>query len=178
MGESEVALDAAIAAFHASPSLAAYQAAEELADEEWPAVLKTLLESLAEKETSQRTALRHVEIYCYAEEYEKAIAIADRFSDYEVVRPVVEAVWEDHPHWTIDACKEQAEPIIEEGASQRYRHAVRWLEYAGKAAQASDQLDEWRTYVRDIRDEQYQKYKLRPMLDDLLAEFSPRSNSR
>jgi uncharacterized Zn finger protein len=172
MGESEIALEAAIAAFDASPTLAAYQATEELAGEEWPTVREELLESLADRDTRQRTARRHVEIFLYAERYDEAIAIADRFSDYKVVEPVVEAVWEDHPHWTIDACKEQAEPIIEEGQSQRYRHAVDWLEYAGKAAQASGQLEEWCAYVEDLRDEHHQKYKLRPMLEDLLEEFS------
>jgi len=172
MGESEIALEAAIAAFDASPTLAAYQATEELAGEEWPTVREELLASLADRTTRQRTARRHVEIFLYAERYEEAIAIADRFSDYKVVEPVVEAVWEEHPRWTIDACKEQAEPIIEEGQSQRYRHAVDWLEYAGKAAQASGNLDEWCAYMEDLRDEHYQKYKLRPMLEDLLEEFS------
>jgi len=172
MGESEIALEAAIAAFDASPTLAAYQATEELAGEEWPTVREELLESLADRDTRQRTAQRHVEIFLYAERYDEAIAIADRFSDYKVVEPVVEAVWEEHPHWTIDACKQQAKPIIEEGQSQRYRHAVDWLEYAGKAAQASGNLDEWRAYVEEIKDDHYRKYKLRPMVEDLLEEFS------
>jgi len=172
MGESDIALEAAIAAFDASPTLAAYQAAEELAGEGWPDVREEVLESLAARNTRQRVARRHVEIFLYADRYDEAIAIADRFSDYKVVEPVVEAVWEEHPHWTVDACKEQAEPIIEEGQSQRYRHAVRWLEYAGKAAQVSGQFDEWCAYVAELRDEHYQKYKLRPMLDDLLEEFS------
>jgi uncharacterized Zn finger protein len=172
MGESEIALEAAIAAFDASPTLAAYQATEELAGEDWPTVREELLESLADRDTRQRTARRQVEIFLYAERYDEAIAIADRFPDYKVVEPVVEAVWEEHPHWTIDACKEQAEPIIEEGQSQRYRHAVDWLEYAGKAAQASGQLEKWCPYVECLRDEHYQKYKLRPMLKDLLEEFS------
>ena len=35
----------------------------------------------------------------------------------------------------------------------------------------ADELDEWRKYVETIQDDHYQKYKLRPMLDDLLEEF-------
>jgi uncharacterized Zn finger protein len=171
MDEHDVALEAAIAAFEASPTLAAYQATEELADDDWPDVREELLEALADRDTTQRVARRHVEIFLYAERYDEAIAIADRFSDYKVVEPVAEAVWEDHPQWTTDACKEQAEPIIEEGQSQRYRHAVDWLETAGKAAEAAGELDEWRAYVEGLRDEHYQKYKLRPMLEGLLEEF-------
>ena len=171
LGEHDVALEAAVAAFNASPTLAAYQAAEELAGDDWSNVREELLASLADRDTTQRVAPRHVDIFLYADRYDEAIAIADRFSDYKVVEPVAEAVWADHPQWTIDACKEQAEPIIDEGQSQRYRHAVDWLEIAGKAAEAAGEFDEWRTYVEGLRDEHYQKYKLRPMLEELLEEF-------
>ena len=171
MGEDDLALEAAVAAFEAAPTLGAYQTAEELAGDEWPDVRETLLDSLANRDTTQRTAPRHVEIFLYAERYGEAIAIAERFSDYKVVEPVAEAVWEDHPQWTIDACKEQAEPIIEEGQSQRYRDAADWLEIAGKAAVAAGEVDEWRTYVETLRDEHHRKYKLRPMLEELLEEF-------
>ena len=174
MGEPEVALEAAVAAFKASPTLVAYQATEELADEGWPAVREELLEALANRDTTQQSAQRHVEIFLYAEQYDEAIAIADRFSDYTVVEPVADAVYEERPQWTIDACKAQAEPIIEEGKSQRYRHAVDWLETAGNAADAAGELDEWRGYVQDLRDKHYQKYKLRPMLEELLEEFEDR----
>jgi uncharacterized Zn finger protein len=177
MGEQDVALEAAVITFTASPSLPAYQAAENLAGEDWPTVRKELLESLADRDTNQRTARRHIEIFVYAERYGEAIDIADRFSDYKTVEPVVEAVWADRPQWTIDACKEQAEPIIEEGQSQRYRHAVDWLETAGNAAEAAGDLDEWRDYVEGLRDEHYQKYKLRPMLEELLEEFDGRSHN-
>ncbi|OYR63226.1 hypothetical protein DJ83_03215 [Halorubrum ezzemoulense] len=172
LDEPEVALEAAIAAFEASPTLAAYQAAEELAGEEWMTIREELVTSLRNKDTTQRVARRHVEIFLYAEQYEGAIDIADRFSDYKVVEPVVEEVWDEHPDWTIDACKEQAKPIIEEGQSQRYRHAVQWLETAGKAARVVGKLDEWCVYVEDLRDEHYRKYKLRPMLEELLEGFT------
>ena len=174
MSEPEVALKAAITAFKASPTLVSYQATEERAGEDWPAIREELLEALANRDTTQQSAQRHVEIFLYAERYDEAIAIADRFSDYKVVEPVADAVWNERPQWTIDACKAQAKPIIEEGKSQRYRHAVDWLETAGNAADAVDELDDWRDYVQDLRDDHYQKYKLRPMLEELLEEFEDR----
>ena len=69
---------------------------------------------------TRRVARRHVEIFLYADQCNGAIAIADRFSVYEVVEPIVETVWETHPQWTIDACKARAEPIIGEGQLQPY----------------------------------------------------------
>ena len=91
-----------------------------------------------------------------------------------MVGPVADAVFGERPQWAIDACKAQADPIIEERKSQLYRHAVDWLETAGNAADAADELDEWRGYVQDLRDDHYQKYKLRPMLEDFLEEFEDR----
>jgi uncharacterized Zn finger protein len=174
MDEHDAALEAAVAAFEAAPTLAAYQATEELAGENWPAVREELLEALADRDTTQRSAQRHVEIFLYAEQYDEAITIADRFPDYTVVEPVADAVFEERPQWTIDACKAQAEPIIEEGDLQQYRHTADWLETAGKAANAAGELDEWRGYIQDLRDDHYRKYKLRPMLDELLEEFEGR----
>jgi uncharacterized Zn finger protein len=174
MDDHDIALEAAAVAFEAAPTLAAYQATEELAVEDWPAVREELLETLADRDTTQRSAHRHIEILLYAERYDEAIAIADRFSDDRVVEPVADTVFEERPQWTIDACKAQAEPIIEEGKSRRYRHAVDWLEIAGNAADAADELDEWRGYVQNLRDKHSQKYKLRPMLEELLEQFEDR----
>jgi uncharacterized Zn finger protein len=52
LGEHDIALAAAVAALNASPTLAVYQATEELADEDWPAVREQLLESLSDRDTT------------------------------------------------------------------------------------------------------------------------------
>ena len=184
LGDHAIALEAAIAAFDASPTLSAYQVAADLAGTEWPAVREQLLTSLADRNTTQRSASRHIEILAYTAQYDEAIAIAGRFSDLAVVKQVAEEVWNEYPQWTIDACKAQAEPIIEEkaqakpiieeGRSKQYRQTVQWLETAGKAAQTADELDEWRSYVEDIREEHSQKYKLRSMLEELPEAFEGR----
>lgn len=88
-----------------------------------------------------------------------------------MIAPVVEAVTEERPQWVISTCTSQAEPIVEQGQHNSYETAVRWLRRAGEAAWAADELNKWREYVETMRDEHYQKYKLRPMLDDLLEEF-------
>ncbi|WP_324665827.1 SWIM zinc finger family protein [Haloarcula sediminis] len=176
LDEHDIALEAAVAAFEASPTLANYQVTEELAGEDWPDVREKLLTSLSNRETTQRVARRHIEIFLYADRCDEAIAIADRFSDSKVVKPVAEAVWENRPQWTIDMCKQQAEPIIKKGQSQQYQNAVDWLDIASKAADAAGEIDEWRAYVEGLRDEHYQKYKLRPMLDELLEEVPGESS--
>ncbi|MFC6720231.1 SWIM zinc finger domain-containing protein [Natrialbaceae archaeon GCM10025896] len=170
-GDDETAREAAIAAFKAEPSMATYRAAREVADDDWPTVRDELLEHLQRRSPGRETAREFAEIFLAEEMIDEAIAIAEESGHYTVVEPVVEAVWDDRPEWTIAACKDQAEPIIEDGQSDRYRHAVQWLRYAGKAARAAGGLNAWREYVETIRDDHYRKYKLRPMLEELLDEF-------
>ncbi|MFC7165384.1 SWIM zinc finger family protein [Halospeciosus flavus] len=171
-GDNESAVQAAITAFDADPSLTAYQAAEDVAGDSWPATREELLASLEQRRPERpSTARDHVEVFLYENRLDEAISIANRFEHHSVVEPVVDAAIKDRPQWAIDACKAQAEPIIEAGKSDQYRHAVRWLEKAGKAAREAGTLDDWHEYVETLRERHSRKYKLAPMLDDLLADF-------
>jgi uncharacterized Zn finger protein len=170
--DSELALEAAVTAFETRPSLRAYQAVEEIADDDWESVRAELLEGLQTQDPGRRAASQTAEVFLHEELYDEAIEVAESAGRASVVEPVVDAVLEERPQWAISACKAQAEPIIENGQHDRYRTAVRWLERAGTAARAAGELEEWRAYVEDIKDEHYRKYKLRPMLEDLLEEFS------
>ena len=170
-GDAETASNAAVAAFKAEPSLETYRAAREVAGDDWSRIRKELLDHLQRRSPGRETAREYAEIFLTEDMLDEAVAIAEESGHYTVVEPVVEAVWEDRPEWTIEVCKDQAEPIIEQGESDRYRHAVQWLRYAGKTAQAAGDLNAWRDYIEALRDEHYRKYKLRPMLEDLLDEF-------
>lgn len=170
-GDRELALEAAITAFEASPSVNAFEAVEELAGDNWETIKADLLGYLRTENSGGTRAAQVVEVFIREEEYDDAIELADRTERTRVIEPVVEAVIEERPQWVISTCKFQAEPIVEQGQHDSYQTAVRWLRRAGKAARAADELDEWREYVETMRDEHYQKYKLRPMLDDLLEEF-------
>jgi uncharacterized Zn finger protein len=168
MNEDDLALRAAITAFEESPSVSTYQAVEELADD-WEGVQANLLSSLREQNPSSGHA---AEVFLQEDMYDDAIDVADRSGRSSVIKTVVTAVTEQRPQWVISTCKSKAEPIIEQGKHDSYRTAVRWLRRAGEAAQTADELGEWREYIETTRDEHYQKYKLRPMLEDLLEEFS------
>jgi uncharacterized Zn finger protein len=170
-GDSDLALKAAVTAFKTSPSLRSYQAVEEIADDGWENVQPDLLAFLRTQNPRGNTAARSAEVFLHEEQYEEAIELADSTGQTSVIEPVVEAVVKERPQWVISTCKSQAEPIIEAGQHDSYKTAVRWLRRAGQAAQAADELDEWRDYVETMRDDHYQKYKLRPMLDDLLEAF-------
>ena len=170
-GEDDLALEAAISAFETSPSVSAFEAVDELAADDWETIKTDLLEYLRTEQPSGRTAGRAAEVFIHEGEYDDAITLAKRSGWTSVIEIVVEAVIEERPQWVISTCKAQAEPIVEQGKHDSYETAVRWLRRAGEAAQAADELEEWREYVETMRDEHYQKYKLRPMLDDLLEKF-------
>ena len=170
-GEDDLALEAAITAFETSPSVSAFEAVEELAADDWETIKTDLLEYLRTEQPGGRTAARAAEVFIHEDEYDDAITLAKRSGRTSVIEPVVEAVIKERPDWVISTCKAQAEPIVEQGKHDSYETAVRWLRRAGEAAQAAHQLEEWREYVETMRDEHYQKYKLRPMLDDLLEKF-------
>jgi len=170
-GDRELAVEAAITAFEVSPSMRTFEAVEELTDEDWNAIKADLLETLRMERPGGSSAAQVVEVFLAEGEYDDAIDLAERTERTSVIEPVVEAVIEERPQWVMRICKSQAEPIIEQGQYDSYQTAVRWLRHAGEASRTADELDEWREYVETIRDDHYQKYKLRPMLDDLLEEF-------
>jgi len=169
LGEREIALEAAEVAFQVSPSLAAYQAVEDLAGDAWPAMREALLDYLRDRE-DHISSEALVDVFLYEGLVDEAIRVADRDGYYILVEQVVDAVWERRPEWAIRACQKQAAPIIEGGQADRYHHAVRWLEKARRAAEAAGRLDEWRAYVEEIRRHHSRKHKLVPMLDALLGE--------
>jgi len=174
LGKEDLALRAAIVAFEESPSPSTYQAVEELAGDEWESVRSELLESLRKQTPASEHA---ADVFLEEDLYDEAVAVADRSGSSRVVKTVVEEATEHRPQWVIRTCKSNAEPIVEQGKHDSYETAVSWLRYAGEAAQEADELEEWREYVETMREEHYQKYKLRPMLDDLLEAFQSPGDS-
>lgn len=167
MGDDELALRAAKIAFEESPSVSSFRAVEELS-EDWERTRSELLGRLQDQNSSSATA---ADVFLEEGLYDDAIDVAERSGRSRVIEPVVAGVKTERPDWTIEICQSQAEPIMEQGKHDSYETAVRWLRRAGEAARAGDKLDDWREYVETLREEHYKKYKLRPMLEDLLEEF-------
>ena len=168
LGEDGLALEAARAAYMDSPSLDDYQAVQALAGGAWPQVKDELLEHLA------RTSLAStkVDIYLHEGMVERAIEVIDQeqYAWYGTVEKVVDAAWQSHPDWVIRQCRAQAEPIMDQGKSRHYHHAVRWLGKARQAYLGAGQADAWRTYVQGLIDKHARKYSLRPQLEALRGQ--------
>lgn len=176
VGRRELALEAALAAMREVPSLDDYRdvrslAGElggELGEERWPDFREDLLKRLREKSSPTRA---QVEIYLYEGLIDDAVAaVSGPYTSYELVDMVVDGALKagSHHEWVIQACRKQAEEIIEGGKSQLYGAAARWLEKARQASAAAGREDEWRAYVHEIIARHKRKYSLVPLLEALL----------
>jgi uncharacterized Zn finger protein len=165
LGEHGLALGAARAAYMESPSLDDYQAVQALAGGAWPQVKAELLERLAQISL----ASTQVDIYLYEGMVDRAIEVIDRdrYAWNGTVEKVVDAAWQSHPDWVIRQCRAQAEPIMDQGKSRYYHHAVRWLSKARQAYLAAGRADEWRAYVQGLIQKHSRKTSLRPQLEAL-----------
>ena len=165
LDETGLALRAARAAYMDSPSLADYQAVQLLAGDDWLQVKDKLLERLAQTSLTSTK----VDIYLYEQLIDQAIQVIDqdRYTGYSTVESVVDAAWQSHPDWVIRQCKAQAEPIMDQGKSRHYHHAVRWLGKARQAYLAAGWADEWGTYLEGLISKHTRKYSLRPQLEAL-----------
>ena len=160
-----MALRAAITGFKANKSLVAYQQIHDLAGERWPSLREELLASLREQTGYMSQAA--VEIFVHEGLIDDAIRALGENSYYSAVEMVVDAAIETHPDWCIQACKAQAEPIMDQGKSKYYHHAVRWLEKAKAAYLAAGREAEWRAYLSSLLQKHGRKYSLVPQLKTL-----------
>lgn len=165
LGQIEVARKAARAAFVDSLALEDYQAAQVIAGADWPAVKAEFLKRL----DASPWAPDKVDIYLYEGMIESAMRVVDEASyvGLDAVERVVDAAWQSHPEWVIRQCRKQAEPIMDEGKSQYYHHAVRWLEKARRAYLALGQAAQWNEYLEGLIRKHARKYALRPRLEAL-----------
>ncbi len=172
VGRRELALEAALTAMREVPSLDDYQDVQSLAGEldreRWPELREELLKMLRERSSPSRA---QVEIYLYEGLIDEAVAaVSSPYTSYELVDMVVDGALKagSHHEWVIDACRRQAEAIIEGGKSQLYGAAARWLEKARQASVAAGQEGEWRAYVQETIAHHKRKYSLVPLLEALL----------
>ncbi|MBI3977407.1 MAG: SWIM zinc finger domain-containing protein [Chloroflexi bacterium] len=166
-GQPERALNAALVAMRGEPSLADYQAIQRLAGERWPSLREDLIAAL--RTPAGYVLPAQVDIFLHEGLVDDAIAaVQDHLYQHDLVERVVDAAVQSRPDWVIQTCLRQAEPIMDGGKSQRYEHAVRWLEKAGAASRAAGRGADWRAYLESLIARHGRKYSLVPRLKQLL----------
>lgn len=165
LGRRELALEAAVAAFHSDPSLVPYQRVRELAGDRWLEYREWLLDHLRQGESYLPTG--QVEVFLYEGLIADAIAAVEGRVVSDLVARVADAAIESHPGWVIETCRGPAEEIMDDGRSKHYDNAVNWLAKVRDAYLSAGREDEWRDYLEELIARHQRKYKLRPMLEDL-----------
>jgi uncharacterized Zn finger protein len=171
LGRRGLALEAALAAFHADPNLASYVRVRELAGQAWPEHRERLLDHLRQSTSYLPTG--QVEVFLHENLIGEAIAAVEGKPAGALVAQVANAAIESHPGWVIETSCRLAEEIMNEGRSNHYDEAVNWLAKARDAHLAAGREEQWRAYLAELIARHQRKYKLRPMLEDLAKQRSP-----
>ncbi|MFC1716584.1 SWIM zinc finger domain-containing protein, partial [Candidatus Poribacteria bacterium] len=147
------------------PSLVDYQAVETLAGESWPELREELLAHL--RQTKSWYSEPQVNIFLHEGLIDDAISALGSYTNYSLVERVADAAISERPDWVIQACREQAEEIMDAAKASIYHHAAKWLKKARAAYLAADREAEWQEYLATLIEQHRRKYKLRPMLEAL-----------
>jgi uncharacterized Zn finger protein len=166
LGNSTLALQAAVVACQEAPSLSTYRRVQELAGADWPARQAELLAHL--RRSDHFDTHGRIDIFLHENLVDDAIAtVENHYAGHELVAQVAEAAITQRPDWVIGTARSQAESIMNDGKAAYYYDAVEWLKKARAAYQVADRRPEWLAYLNDLRALHQRKYKLRPLLDQL-----------
>ena len=164
-GEPELALDAAVTTFKASVDLDAYRKIQDLAGDRWETLREDLLEMLRQRTGYAGQA--GIEIFLHEGLIDDAIRALGDYPHYSTVELVVNAAIESRPDWCIQACTQQAEPIMNGGQSKYYQRAAYWLGRAKAAYLSAGRGAEWQAYLDSLLQKHARKYSLVPLLKEL-----------
>jgi uncharacterized Zn finger protein len=168
MGKTDLALRAAEIAYQEEISLENYLRVAAIAGEQWTERRTALLEYTRSKKSFSQQG--QVDVFLHENLLDDAIAALEPYASHTLIEQVVNAALQSQSQfeWIIQACRKQAEPIIEGGKAEYYYAAAKWLAKARTAYQALGRDEEWQTYLNDLLNRHGRKYKLVPMLKALL----------
>ncbi|MEG3895033.1 MULTISPECIES: SWIM zinc finger family protein [unclassified Microcoleus] len=165
LGKDEVALNARILIFKIKPSFSDYSLVKELAGDSWSTLKADLLATL-KSDGSGNFPDAKVDIFLDEGMIEDAIALADGLSYYHsaLIHRVMGAAISHSPDWVIaNACR-RAASIMDQGKSNEYNLAIKWLEKARAAYLQTGQNLQWSAYRSQLMQIHSRKRKLMEML--------------
>ena len=167
MGENTRALAAAEVAFRNEISLENYHRAAEIAGEQWSERRTALLDHA--RHTQSYYPQGQINVFLHEGLIDDAIAALGPHASHTLVEQVVNAALESQSHfdWVIQACRKQAEYIMNGGKAEYYTSAANWLAKARTAYLATGREKEWQAYLGELLTQHGRKYKLVPMLKAL-----------
>jgi uncharacterized Zn finger protein len=148
MGNMPQALAAAKIAFREELNLPNYQRAAQLADEQWPEIRPELLDYARHPKFYSPG---RIDVFVHEGLIDDAIAAVEAAGAYYAdVEKVVDAAMQSRPEWVVQACRKQAEAIMDAGKADLYHAAARWLARARTAYQTLGREEEWQAYLSEL----------------------------
>jgi uncharacterized Zn finger protein len=165
MGKMELALAAAKIVFREELNLPNYQRVAQIADEQWQEIRTELLD-YARQPKSYSSG--RIDVFVHEGLIDDAIAAVEAAGSYYAdVEKVVDAATQSRPEWVVQACRKQAEVIMDAGKADLYHTAAKWLARVRTAYQTLGREAEWQAYLSELLARHMRKYKLMPMLKAL-----------
>ena len=165
MGKQIQALEAGTIAFRSEPTLEQYLRMAHSAGTQWPEQRAKLLDSArhAPWTADPQEVLR---IFLHEHLFDDAIAVLKTNTRYTLVALVVDAALEEQVvlEWVTQACRQQAEHIINGAKASYYQAAATWLTKARAAYHLRGQDEAWHIYLHDLLNRHRYKSKLLPLL--------------
>jgi uncharacterized Zn finger protein len=164
-GRKEQAIQAYWAAFISLPSLGLYNTLKDLSGAGWDRLRSELMEVL--KAVQHADVL--VDVYLSEEDWDKAIAVANRAGEwnYPLIEKVADAILPFRPDWVIKVSQKQAEGLIGKTQSKYYVAAGRWLAKIKQAYSSSGRKADWQAYLDGLKT----TYSRRPALQAELRKL-------
>src|SRR5260370_23912417 len=167
LGEKTRALTAAEVAFCDEISLENYLRVAEIAGEQWSERRTELLNYTRQAKSSYPVG--QINVFLHEGLIKDAIEALDPYASHTLVEQVVNAALESQSHldWVIQACRKQAEYIMDGGKAEYYYSAASWLAKARTAFRALEHEKDWQAYLTQLLSRHVRHYKLVPMLKAL-----------
>src|SRR6266702_6843393 len=158
MGEKTRALTAAEVAFRDEINLENYQRVAEIAGERWPERRAELLDYARRTKSSYPKG--HIEVFLHEGLIEDAIAALDPYASHTLVEQVADAAIQAQSRldWDTQACRKQAEYILDRGKAELYSSAANWLAKARKAYHMLEHKEAWQAYLDELLCQHGRKY--------------------
>ncbi len=164
IGEQMVALKAGEVAFHGEPTLDQYLHIARLAGPSWPEQ-RTRLFDYARHAPWTADPQGLLRIFLHEHLFDDAIAVLKTTHRYTLVAQVVDAALEEQTAlgWVIQACRQQAEHIMNGAKATYYQAAALWLTKARTAYHIVGRDETWHAYLNDLLERHQYKSKLLPL---------------
>jgi uncharacterized Zn finger protein len=171
MGEQVQALKAGEVAFRDEPTLEQYLRIADIAGTHWSEQRARLLD-YARQAPCTADPQGVLRVFLHEHLFDDAIAILKTTRSYALVAQVVDAALEEQTalEWVIQACRQQAEHIMNGAKASYYQAAALWLTKARTAYHIRERDEVWNAYLDDLLARHKYKSKLLPLLTALLQD--------